>query len=153
MTGPWEGRKTKSRFPSLSTAPWKSQTARFPHSHHPAAEARGKVEIQNRDFHFPTGSNSSLKIKKQNQQKSPEGRSLRSLLQAHSSMKKCHFSQRQETQKNIYHVLDTMYIPCASLDRHSCRCFYGPGVFEERSFDMRRRLPFGSVDHQNTQRV
>jgi hypothetical protein len=33
MTGPWTAWKTKQRFPTLSTAPWKSPTPRFPHSH------------------------------------------------------------------------------------------------------------------------
>lgn len=41
-------------------SPWKSQKARFPHSHRPDDEARGKVEIQKQDFHFPTGSIPSL---------------------------------------------------------------------------------------------
>ena len=33
MTGPWKTWKTRRRFPTFPTAPWKSPTARFPHSH------------------------------------------------------------------------------------------------------------------------
>src|ERR671918_2333700 len=33
MPGPWKAWKTKPRFSTLPTAPWKSPTARFPHSH------------------------------------------------------------------------------------------------------------------------
>jgi hypothetical protein len=33
MTGPWKTWKTRRRFPRFPTAPWKSPTARFPHSH------------------------------------------------------------------------------------------------------------------------
>ena len=40
--------------------PWKSQPARFPHSHRPDDEAAGKVQIQKQDSHFPTGSNSLI---------------------------------------------------------------------------------------------
>src|SRR5258708_37945583 len=50
-------------------SPWKSQKARFPHSHRPDDEARGKVEIQKQDFHFPTGSVSSLLLTSKNQRK------------------------------------------------------------------------------------
>jgi hypothetical protein len=60
-------------------SPWKSHKARFPHSHRPDDDARGKVEIQEQDFHFSTGSNSSLETK----ERRPGGRSLRSRLQAH----------------------------------------------------------------------
>ena len=35
MTGVWKTRKTKGRFPFVSHSPWKSQKARFPHSHRP----------------------------------------------------------------------------------------------------------------------
>jgi hypothetical protein len=33
MTGPWKPWKTKQRFPTAPTAPWKSPVGRFPHSH------------------------------------------------------------------------------------------------------------------------
>ena len=33
MTGPWKTWKTRRRFPTFPTAPWKSPTVRFPHSH------------------------------------------------------------------------------------------------------------------------
>lgn len=33
MPGPWKPWKTRQRFPTASTAPWKSHTSRFPHSH------------------------------------------------------------------------------------------------------------------------
>jgi len=45
-------------------SPWKSQKARFPHSHRRDDNADGKVEIQKQDSHFPTGSIFSLKTKK-----------------------------------------------------------------------------------------
>jgi hypothetical protein len=33
MPGPWKPWKTKRRFSTVPTAPWKSHTPRFPHSH------------------------------------------------------------------------------------------------------------------------
>ena len=33
MPGPWKPWKTKLRFPTVPTAPWKSPKTRFPHSH------------------------------------------------------------------------------------------------------------------------
>jgi hypothetical protein len=33
MPGPWKTWKTRRRFPTFPTAPWKSPVARFPHSH------------------------------------------------------------------------------------------------------------------------
>ena len=33
MPGLWETWKTRRRFPTFPTAPWKSPTTRFPHSH------------------------------------------------------------------------------------------------------------------------
>jgi hypothetical protein len=55
-------------------SPWKSQKARFPHSHRRDDNADGKVEIQKQDSHFATGSISVLK----NQRRRLGGRSLRS---------------------------------------------------------------------------
>src|SRR6266496_1569337 len=75
-------------------SPWKSQKARFPHSHRPDDEARGKVEIQKQDFHFPTGSIPLFQTKDKTKERRPGGGSLRSRLQAHSSMRKCYFQQR-----------------------------------------------------------
>jgi hypothetical protein len=46
-------------------SPWKSQKARFPHSHRRDDNADGKVEIQKQDSHFPTGSISLFKPKKE----------------------------------------------------------------------------------------
>jgi len=40
--GAMDTRKTKGRFPSVSTAPWKSQKARFPHFHRRDDEAGWK---------------------------------------------------------------------------------------------------------------
>ena len=63
----WKPWKANSRLSTVPTIAWKSQKRRFPHSHRPGygdlSEKtktqgqygdRGKVEIQNRDFHFPT---------------------------------------------------------------------------------------------------
>lgn len=49
-------------------SPWKSQQRRFPHSHSPGDEARGKVEIQTQDSHFPTG---PVPLSKTNQKGGP----------------------------------------------------------------------------------
>ena len=56
MPGPWKAWKTKNRFSTLPTAPWKSRQKRasFPHSHSSDDEADGKVENQKQVFHFPT---------------------------------------------------------------------------------------------------
>ena len=35
MTERWKMWKTKKRFPTVPTVPWKSPKARFPHSHRP----------------------------------------------------------------------------------------------------------------------
>src|ERR1019366_10297843 len=51
--GLWTARKTRNRFPSLSTCPWKS-LPRFPHSRSPDYYRGGKVEIQKQDSRFPT---------------------------------------------------------------------------------------------------
>ena len=55
--GLWKTRKTNNRFSVVSHSPWKSQKARFPHSHSLDDERRGKVEIQIQDSHFPTAPN------------------------------------------------------------------------------------------------
>ena len=69
MTGAWKTRKTKPRFPFLSHGPWKSL----------------------RDSHIPTAPTIFVSQSLQNQIKKgdPGGGSLRSRLQAHSSMRKC----------------------------------------------------------------
>src|ERR1700682_3642276 len=55
MTGPWKEWKTKPRFPTLPTVPWKSgqprQISTFPP---PRLAPHGKVENQTQVFHFPT---------------------------------------------------------------------------------------------------
>jgi len=65
MPGRWKAWKTKPRFSTLPTAPWKSPTSRFPHSHSSYDETlfsqppttRGPWKSGNpkrRDSHFPT---------------------------------------------------------------------------------------------------
>ena len=69
-------------------SPWKSQKARFPHSHRPDDEARGKVEIQRQDFHFPTGPIPPLlKPKTKPKKGGLEAGRFAPRLQAHSSMR------------------------------------------------------------------
>jgi len=55
MPGPWKEWKTKDRFSTLATAPWKSRQPReistFPQLRRAAP---GKVENQNQVSHFPT---------------------------------------------------------------------------------------------------
>src|SRR5690242_18438521 len=55
MPGPWKEWKTKSRFPTLSTAPFKSRNNgeifTFPP---PRRGPPGKVENQPQVFHFPS---------------------------------------------------------------------------------------------------
>ncbi len=69
MTCAWKTRKTKPRFPCVSHGPWKSL----------------------RDSHISTAPtvfvSQNLKIKPK--KGDPSGGSLRSRLQAHSSMRKC----------------------------------------------------------------
>jgi hypothetical protein len=67
MPGRWKAWKTKSRFSTLPTVPWKSRQkqARFPHFHSSGDEADGKVENQKQVFHFPTAFFFSLKEEKQ----------------------------------------------------------------------------------------
>jgi hypothetical protein len=50
MAGLWTPRKTKGRFPSVPTVPWKSQTARFPHFHLRDDEAGWKSGNPKRGF-------------------------------------------------------------------------------------------------------
>jgi hypothetical protein len=66
----WKRWKANCGLSTVSTNAWKSQRRRFPHSHRPdhgylsqiknevkskgLYGDRGKVEIQNQDFHFPT---------------------------------------------------------------------------------------------------
>jgi hypothetical protein len=72
MTGPWKGRKTKSRFSALPHRPLEiSPTPRdfhiptaspiYPPRRKIGGSRRtggyGKVEIQNQDSHFPTAAN------------------------------------------------------------------------------------------------
>jgi hypothetical protein len=62
--GLWTRRKTKGRFSSAPTSPWKSPKAGG--SHIPTASTTkpdGKVEIQKQDFHFPTGTIAYFKPK------------------------------------------------------------------------------------------
>jgi hypothetical protein len=55
MPGPWKAWKSKSSFPTRSTAPWKSRQQReistFPQ---PGLRGHGKVENQNQVSPFPT---------------------------------------------------------------------------------------------------
>ena len=69
MTDARKTRKTEVRFPLVSHGPWKSLSD----SHIPTAPAAGYVQ--------------TLKIKPK--KGDPSGGSLRSRLQAHSSMRKC----------------------------------------------------------------
>jgi hypothetical protein len=72
MTGAWKTRKTKTRFPFVSHSPWKSLS----------------------DSHIPTATAASYvpKLSKPNPKEGgPSGGSLRSRLQAHSSMRKCSY--------------------------------------------------------------
>src|SRR5712691_2840658 len=82
--GLWKARKTKPRFPSLPTA----LGNRCRDSHIPTAPTRrGKVENERHVSHFPA---CCLISTKNNQKGGPCGGSLRSRLQAHSSMRKCY---------------------------------------------------------------
>lgn len=53
MTGPWKPCKTKQRFYTLSTAPWKSPTTRFPHSHSFGFASLEKWKTTSRFSTFP----------------------------------------------------------------------------------------------------
>src|SRR5580704_8257681 len=81
--GLWTPRKTKGGFSTAPTGPWKS----LHDSHIPTAPAgRGKVE--NQKAGFPLSHLLSL-LSKPRLRKEAWQRSLRSRLQAHSSMRKC----------------------------------------------------------------
>src|ERR1035437_8446477 len=55
MAGPWGEWKTKSRFPTLPTGPWKSRQHReIPTFPPPGFAPDGEVENQNQVSHFPT---------------------------------------------------------------------------------------------------
>ena len=55
MPGPWKAWKSKSSFPTLSTAPWKSRKDReIPTFPQPGVAPDGKVENQKQVSHFPT---------------------------------------------------------------------------------------------------
>ena len=54
-----DAEENQTRVSLRAHRPWKSQKARFPHSHRPDDDAAGKVEIQKQDSHFPYGSNPS----------------------------------------------------------------------------------------------
>src|SRR5260370_6153071 len=80
----WTARKTKGRFPSQPTALGNRKRRDF---NIPTAPARrGKVENQKQVSHFPT---CCFSVSKPNQERRPGGGSLRSRLQAHSSIRKC----------------------------------------------------------------
>ncbi len=53
MTGPSKPCKTKQRFYTLSTAPWKSPTTRFPHSHSFGFASLEKWKTTSRFSTFP----------------------------------------------------------------------------------------------------
>src|SRR5579864_9634736 len=85
----WTARKTNGRFPSLPTALGNRKRRDF---HIPTAPARrGKVENQKQVSHFPT---CCFSVSKPNQERRPGGGSLRSRLQAHSSIRKCSIVNR-----------------------------------------------------------
>jgi hypothetical protein len=69
-----ETMETKSRFSIVSHRPWKSQTARFPHSLSPDDDRGGKVEIQKQDSHFPTAALLVVKTKTFRKEDAPERR-------------------------------------------------------------------------------
>jgi len=55
MPGPWKAWKTKRRFPTLSTVPWKSRnSSEIPTFPPPQLAPDGKVENPNQVSHFPT---------------------------------------------------------------------------------------------------
>ncbi len=55
MPGPWKAWKTKRRFPTLPTVPWKSRnSSEIPTFPPPQLAPDGKVENQNRVSHFST---------------------------------------------------------------------------------------------------
>src|ERR1019366_7921695 len=54
MAGPWGEWKTKSRFPTLPTGPWKSRQHReIPTFPPPGFPPDGGLEKQKQGFHFP----------------------------------------------------------------------------------------------------
>jgi len=62
--GLWTRRKTKGRFPSTPTSPWKSPKAGDFHiPTAPTTRPDGKVEIQKQDSHFPIGTISCFQTK------------------------------------------------------------------------------------------
>src|SRR5688572_14081837 len=83
--GLWTRRKTKRQVFHRAHSPWKSQTARFPHSHR-RDEAVEKWKAQKQAFHFPTP---LLPLFIFQSERRPGGGSLRSRLQAHSWMRIC----------------------------------------------------------------
>jgi len=81
--GPWTPRKTKSRFPS---APTVLGNRKRRDSHIPTAPKRGTVENEKHVSHCSAGCFYTLQTESERR---PGGGSLRSRLQAHSSMRKC----------------------------------------------------------------
>ena len=87
----------------------------------PRRRTRGKVEIQKQDFHFPTGSNPLFHDQK--------AKTKKEALKAAATLppsgpffnQEMLFQSEARNTKSVYHVLGTLCIPCASLDRHSCR--------------------------------
>src|SRR5688500_7403360 len=94
--GLWTRRKTKRQVFHRAHSPWKSQTARFPHSHR-RDEAVEKWKAQKQAFHFPTP---LLPLFIFQSERRPGGGSLRSRLQAHSWMRICSSSRAALTSSS-----------------------------------------------------
>ena len=74
MTGPWKAWKSKSSFPTLTTAPWKSRKEReIPTFPQPSFAPDGKVENQKQVSHFPTRGSRRRSLWSSQNQKTKKG--------------------------------------------------------------------------------
>jgi len=83
--GLWKKRKTKDRFSLFSHSPWKSQKARFPHSHSPGDYREENWKSKGRIPTFP--SRFLYPLRKLKKEDSPERRFP--VVQAHRSIRIC----------------------------------------------------------------
>src|SRR5688500_6389982 len=125
--GLWTRRKTKRQVFHRAHSPWKSQTARFPHSHR-RDEAVEKWKAQKQAFHFPTP---LLPLFIFQSERRPGGGSLRSRLQAHSWMRICCNCSNASPVSRATPAC--RLLPCASIvtiamKRFTRRCHIASGI-------------------------
>ena len=87
MPGPWKTWKTKVRFPTFPTAPWKSPRRRFPHSHRAGDDSLfPEIQRRRRNGSLPSGARRNTTKGGSTRGKGP---TQSSTLQAHAWTGKC----------------------------------------------------------------